>query len=274
MIEIDVRGTVADGPAVLAAFVTAAKAGPRTGDAHTWLHHWHPVRRRLHRAAIVTATFLPGRENTLSRTNTFTRVADMNLNRRKMITLGAALAATGGLAATASPSSAAIGPKLPSDAELAASLPGGFRSAYAYVNGIRLHYVTGGAGEPLVLLPGWPATWWSYHKVMPALARRYRMIAIDIRGMGASDKPAGGFDKKTMARDVYELVRKLGHDRVNIAGHDIGAMVAFSFAPPPTKAPRSSPSPSTPSAGRACWSGRSPTWSGPGYAEPHMRASN
>lgn len=48
--------------------------------------------------------------------------------------------------------------------------------------------------------------------------------------MGASDKPAGGFDKKTMARDVYELVRKLGHDRVNIAGHDVGAMVAFSFA--------------------------------------------
>jgi pimeloyl-ACP methyl ester carboxylesterase len=65
---------------------------------------------------------------------------------------------------------------------------------------------------------------------MPALARHYRVIAVDIRGMGASDKPAGGFDKKTMARDVYELVRKLGHNRVNIAGHDIGAMVAFSFA--------------------------------------------
>ncbi|WP_433257514.1 alpha/beta hydrolase [Streptosporangium sp. CA-135522] len=154
----------------------------------------------------------------------------MNVNRRKMITLAAALAAIGGLDATASPTSAAIRPKLPGDAELAASLPGGFRSAHAYVNGIRLHYVTGGAGEPLVLLPGWPATWWSYHKVMPALARRYRVIAVDIRGMGASDKPAGGFDKKTMARDVHELVRTLGHDSVNIAGHDIGAMVAFSFA--------------------------------------------
>ncbi|MGW4664888.1 alpha/beta fold hydrolase [Streptosporangium sandarakinum] len=90
--------------------------------------------------------------------------------------------------------------------------------------------MTGGKSEPLVLLPGWPATWWSYHKVMPALARRYRVIAVDIRGMGASDEPAGGFDKKTMARDIYELVRTLGHDGVNVAGHDIGAMVAFSFA--------------------------------------------
>ncbi|MEU4579729.1 alpha/beta hydrolase [Nonomuraea sp. NPDC023979] len=154
----------------------------------------------------------------------------MNMNRRKLITLSAALAAAGGLTADPGPASATAWPKPPGDAALAASLPGGFRSAYAHVNGIRLHYVTGGAGEPLVLLPGWPATWWSYHKVMPALARRYRVIAVDIRGMGASGKPAGGYDKKTMARDVYELVRTLGHDRVNIAGHDIGAMVAFSFA--------------------------------------------
>jgi pimeloyl-ACP methyl ester carboxylesterase len=154
----------------------------------------------------------------------------MNMNRRKLITLSAALAATGGLTADPGPASATTWPKPPGDAALAASLPGGFRSAYAHVNGIRLHYVAGGEGEPLVLLPGWPATWWSYHKVMPALARRYRVIAVDIRGMGASEKPAGGFDKKTMAHDIYELVRKLGHDRVNIAGHDIGAMVAFSFA--------------------------------------------
>jgi len=65
---------------------------------------------------------------------------------------------------------------------------------------------------------------------VPALARQHRVIAVDLRGMGGSDKPESGYDKKTMARDVYELVRALGHERVGIAGEDIGSMVAFSFA--------------------------------------------
>ncbi|GAA0485568.1 alpha/beta fold hydrolase [Streptomyces stramineus] len=116
------------------------------------------------------------------------------------------------------------------DAELAASLDGDFSSEYADVNGVRLHYVTGGHGEPLVLLPGWPETWWEYRKVMPALAARYRVIAVDIRGMGGSGKPESGFDKKNMARDIHELARHLGHGKINIAGHGIGAMVAFAFA--------------------------------------------
>ncbi len=119
---------------------------------------------------------------------------------------------------------------LPTDDELARSLPGEFRSTHAEVNGTRLHYVTGGTGEPLVLLPAWPQTWWEYRKIMPRLAERYRVIVVEVRGMGSSGKPPGGYDKKTMARDVYELVRALGHRDVNIAGHDIGAMVAFSFA--------------------------------------------
>jgi pimeloyl-ACP methyl ester carboxylesterase len=106
----------------------------------------------------------------------------------------------------------------------------GFNSGYADVNGTRLHYVTGGDGDPLVLLPGWPRTWWQFHKLMPILARQHRVIAIDLRGMGDSDKPESGYDKKSMARDVYELVRSLGHERVNIAGEDIGSMVAYSFA--------------------------------------------
>ncbi|MEO7718960.1 MAG: alpha/beta hydrolase [Capsulimonas sp.] len=116
-----------------------------------------------------------------------------------------------------------------SDAALVKTLPG-FENGYAKVNGIQMHYVAGGKGAPLVLLPGWPETWWEYHKVMPALSRRFRVIVVDIRGMGATDKPAGGYDKKTMAEDVYQLVRHLGYKKVNIAGHDIGSMVAFSFA--------------------------------------------
>lgn len=106
----------------------------------------------------------------------------------------------------------------------------GFTSDFAEVNGTRLHYVTGGQGDPLVLLPGWPRTWYQFHKIMPLLARHYRVIAVDLRGMGGSGKPTEGYDKKTMARDVYELILALGHSEVNIAGEDIGSMVAYSFA--------------------------------------------
>jgi pimeloyl-ACP methyl ester carboxylesterase len=120
---------------------------------------------------------------------------------------------------------------VPSDAELARSLDGDFRSDHVTVEGLRLHYVAGGEGRPLVLLPGWPETWWEFRKVMPALAAGgHRVIAVDLPGMGASDKPAGGYDKKTMARMIHGLVRALGHEQVDIAGHDIGSQVAFSFA--------------------------------------------
>lgn len=116
-----------------------------------------------------------------------------------------------------------------SDAALVRSLPG-FRNAFATVNGIQIHYVVGGHGEPVILLPGWPETWWAYHKVMPSLAATHRVISVDLRGMGQSDKPQGGYDKKTMASDIAALAAQLGYSKVDIVGHDIGAMVAFSLA--------------------------------------------
>ena len=115
------------------------------------------------------------------------------------------------------------------DAELIKSLPN-FVNNYEEVNGTRLHYVKGGQGEPLILIPGYPETWWAYHKVMPILAEKYCVIVIEMRGMGSSDKPADGYEKKNMAKDVFELVKKLGYEKVHIGGHDIGAHVAFSFA--------------------------------------------
>jgi alpha/beta hydrolase fold len=87
-----------------------------------------------------------------------------------------------------------------SDTALAASLPGDFRNGYAEVNGTRIHYVEGGKGTPVFLLPGWPQTWWQFHKIMPELAKRHRVIAVDLRGMGGSDKPGLGYDKKNMAQ--------------------------------------------------------------------------
>lgn len=116
------------------------------------------------------------------------------------------------------------------DAQLAESLSGDFRSDHARVNGTRIHYVAGGSGEPLILLPGWPQTWWQARKIMPLLARRYRVIVAELRGMGASDTPADGYDKKTMAEDIHRLIHHLGYTSAFVAGHDIGSMVAFSLA--------------------------------------------
>ncbi|MGW6597841.1 alpha/beta fold hydrolase [Streptomyces sp. NPDC055036] len=106
----------------------------------------------------------------------------------------------------------------------------GFEHAFAHVNGVTLHYVSGGSGDPLVLLPGWPRTWWQYRKMMRALSEHFRVIVCEYRGMGDSEKPETGYDKATMAQDVYELVRHLGYDRVNIAGEDVGSWIAYFFA--------------------------------------------
>ncbi len=116
-----------------------------------------------------------------------------------------------------------------SDEALVRRLPG-FSNAEATVNGVRLHYVVGGTGPLVILLPGWPETWWEWHKVMPQLARTHRVVAVDIRGMGTSEKPAGGYDKKTMAADIAELIRKLGAGKAIVVGHDIGSMVAYALA--------------------------------------------
>jgi haloacetate dehalogenase len=100
----------------------------------------------------------------------------------------------------------------------------------AAVNGIRMHYVREGVGPPVVLLHGWPQTWFCWRLLMPLLAERFTLIAPDLRGYGLSDKPAGGFDKRTMAADIRALVHELGHERVALVGHDRGARVAHRYA--------------------------------------------
>jgi pimeloyl-ACP methyl ester carboxylesterase len=115
------------------------------------------------------------------------------------------------------------------DEELIKNLPG-FTNHYATVNGVRLHYVEGGAGMPLLCLPGWPQTWYSYQLVALELAKKYRVLIVDIRGMGSSEKPQSGYDKKTMAADMLALLQQLGLTKVHVMGHDIGGMVAMSFA--------------------------------------------
>jgi pimeloyl-ACP methyl ester carboxylesterase len=100
----------------------------------------------------------------------------------------------------------------------------------ASVNGIQLHYVIGGQGDPVVLLHGWPETWYAWHKVMPVLAKNYTVIAPDLRGLGDSSKPPTGYDGKTVAEDIHQLVTQLGFKSIFLVGHDIGVFVAYPYA--------------------------------------------
>jgi pimeloyl-ACP methyl ester carboxylesterase len=102
---------------------------------------------------------------------------------------------------------------------------------YAEVGEVRLHYVTAGQGPAVVLIHGWPQTWYMWRDVMPALAARYRVIAPDLRGLGDSSRPLAGYDKKTLAEDIWRLVHDtLGERRLFVVGHDWGGPVAYALA--------------------------------------------
>ena len=105
-----------------------------------------------------------------------------------------------------------------------------FSHHMASMNGIQLHYVIGGKGDPVVLLHGWPQTWYEWRHVMPALAENYTVIVPDLRGLGDSSKPATGYDGNTTAEDIYQLVSQLGFNEIFLVGHDVGAQTAYSYA--------------------------------------------
>lgn len=101
----------------------------------------------------------------------------------------------------------------------------------AQLSGLRLHYLTAGSGPALVLLHGWPQSSHEWRHLIPTLATRFRVIAPDLRGLGDSGRPAGGYDKMTVAADIRELLMDtLGIDRAVVVGHDWGAAVAYALA--------------------------------------------
>lgn len=110
-------------------------------------------------------------------------------------------------------------------------IPDGFTEQKAQVGDVAINYVRGGAGPTLVLLHGYPQTWYTWRQLLPELAKHYTVIAPDLRGAGGSDAPAGGYDKKTMAGDIHGLLTQLGLDHdIRLVGHDIGTMVAYAYA--------------------------------------------
>ena len=100
----------------------------------------------------------------------------------------------------------------------------------AEVNGIRLYYRIAGSGEPVVLLHGFPETSNAWRKIIPALAERYTVIAPDLRGFGDSDRPDDGYDKRTVAEDLHQLIHQLGLGPINLVSHDVGMMVGYAYA--------------------------------------------
>jgi pimeloyl-ACP methyl ester carboxylesterase len=105
-----------------------------------------------------------------------------------------------------------------------------FTSRYVDTGDVRLHAVIGGEGPPLLLVHGWPETWYAWRMVMPALARDFEVIAVDQRGIGLSDKPADGYDSGTLAGDLVALMDALGHQRFSVVGHDAGFAIGYALA--------------------------------------------
>jgi pimeloyl-ACP methyl ester carboxylesterase len=102
----------------------------------------------------------------------------------------------------------------------------------ARVNGIRMHYVTAGQGEPLLLLHGTPKTHYYWYKLIPLLTEHFTVVAPDLRGFGDTDKPpvSEGYDSLTNAKDVSELMAQLGHETYHVHGEDRGAEFAYVVA--------------------------------------------
>jgi pimeloyl-ACP methyl ester carboxylesterase len=100
------------------------------------------------------------------------------------------------------------------------------QSKFADVNGVRLHYLVAGKGDPVVLLHGYAQTSHMWLPLIPKLADKHTVIAPDLRGFGQSSAPADGYTKAAMAQDIHALMKSLNYERIRLVGHDIGLMVA------------------------------------------------
>lgn len=102
---------------------------------------------------------------------------------------------------------------------------------YAILPEVTLHYVMAGEGDTVVLLHGWPQTSYMWRYIIPLLAKHYQVVAPDLRGLGDSTRPLSGYDKRTVANDIWLLLRDhLSINRIFLVGHDWGGPTAFALA--------------------------------------------
>jgi pimeloyl-ACP methyl ester carboxylesterase len=116
----------------------------------------------------------------------------------------------------------------------APGLPPGFTDTFSSriveAGGLRQHVVIGGDGPPLLLVHGWPESWYAWRYVMPALAEDHTVVAVDQRGMGLTGKPEDGYDAGTVAEDLVALMDALGFERFGVIGHDTGVVISYALA--------------------------------------------
>ena len=102
----------------------------------------------------------------------------------------------------------------------------GIQHHQAEVNGTMLHYVSAGtSGSPILLVHGFPETWWAFHKLIPLLATKHRVFAVDLRGFGDSANGQGDYDSKTSAQDLHQLIAHLNVGPIHLTGQDISCLL-------------------------------------------------
>lgn len=111
-----------------------------------------------------------------------------------------------------------------------AALEADWQHRFVETNNIRLHTVTQGEGELVVLLHGFPEFWYAWRYQIPALARHFKVVVPDLRGYNDSDKPESGYDLDTLSADIKGLIERLGYVKAHIVGHDWGGVIAWHFA--------------------------------------------
>jgi pimeloyl-ACP methyl ester carboxylesterase len=122
--------------------------------------------------------------------------------------------------AAAAPLAAATGP---------GSAPPEFTSADSHVKGTGLHYVQGGKGPPVILIHGFPEDWAEYRAIMPRLAKRFTVIAVDLPGIGKSAPPTDGYEIPTLAAHIHALAESLKLQRPYVVGHDVGGHLTYAY---------------------------------------------
>jgi len=148
---------------------------------------------------------------------------------RRAFLIGASGAVLGpALAVTGVPT--AIVQSVASQEAAGAPLPRGGTSRFVQVNGIRLHYVSAGSGPAVILLHGWPQTWFAWRATMERLSSHFTVIAPDLRGVGLSERTPTGYDKRTIATDIRALIAHVARGPAHVVGHDMGGKAAYMLA--------------------------------------------
>jgi pimeloyl-ACP methyl ester carboxylesterase len=96
-------------------------------------------------------------------------------------------------------------------------------------DGVSLYYLDAGSGKPILMIPGWSQTAEQFRHQLGGLSDRYRVIAVDMRGHGESDKPEHGYKISRLAKDVRDMIEALELDEVNILGHSMGSSVIWNY---------------------------------------------